>query len=245
MRIDGRRLSVIIPFRHRHGHLEKLVPALRGILGRQGIDYEILVVQQEDKGLFNRGKLLNVGAIEARADSEYLCLHDVDLLPIEADYRYCTCPVRLPGVIEADFHYDAVMDARGTVNPIFFSGAIVIGRDAFKQVNGFSNDYWHWGMEDRDFFLRLLFGGLVPLYDQEGRFEALHHEKSIFVNENGKYEKSRAEQERLIGSYKRNVRLYRLYKRRVIDNDSGLSSIEYKVTARETYDGYRMVTVSI
>ncbi|MGD2080673.1 MAG: galactosyltransferase-related protein, partial [Nitrospirota bacterium] len=195
--------------------------------------------------LFNKGKLLNIGAMEARAESEYLCLHDVDFLPIEADYRCCTSPVRLPGVIEADFHYGAVMDDRGTVYPHFFSGAVVIDRDEFKKVNGFSNDYWHWGMEDRDFFMRLLFGGLVPLYSPDGRFEALHHEKSVFVSESGKYETAAAERERLDGSYRRNVRLFKLYKRRIIDNQSGLSSIEYKVTGRETCDGFTMITVSL
>jgi hypothetical protein len=245
MRTECRRLSVVIPFRHRYRHLGKIIPSLKGTLERQGIDHEILVVHQDNNKLFNRGKLLNIGAMEARAESEYLCLHDVDLLPLEADYRYCTCPVRLPGIIEADFHYDAVVDDRGTVNPLFFSGAIVIDREAFKKVNGFSNDYWHWGMEDRDFFMRLLFGGLVPLYSPDSRFKALYHEKSVFISENGRYETSAAERERLGGSYRRNVRLFKLYKRRVIGNESGLSSIEYKVRGRETCDGFTMITVSL
>jgi beta-1,4-galactosyltransferase 1 len=36
----------------------------------------------------------------------------------------------------------------------YFSGAIILNREQFRRANGFSNDYWGWGGEDDDFYIR-------------------------------------------------------------------------------------------
>jgi hypothetical protein len=65
-------------------------------LSDSNIENEIIVVQQSDATQFNRGKLLNVGFVMAEAlGCDYVVFHDVDMIPIEADYSYCDHPIHL------------------------------------------------------------------------------------------------------------------------------------------------------
>lgn len=112
-------------------------------------DYEIFIVEQTDKEPFNRGSLLNVGAVEAiRKGYTRLCFHDVDLIPMDVDYT-----------VEAeDWPVELVRKVKNSVEPIaynYFGGAALISSKAFIDVNGYSNKYRGWGYEDDDFLLRL------------------------------------------------------------------------------------------
>ena len=37
----------------------------------------------------------------------------------------------------------------------YFGGVTIFPIDAFKKVNGYSNEYWGWGFEDDDLLLHL------------------------------------------------------------------------------------------
>jgi hypothetical protein len=65
----GEKLAIVVPYRDREEHLKKFLPAMKKCDFLNDIDYEILIVEQEDGKPFNRGKLLNVGAIEAYSAS--------------------------------------------------------------------------------------------------------------------------------------------------------------------------------
>jgi hypothetical protein len=87
--VNDRRLTVVIPFRDRQEHLDQLLPHLTATLRDQRLSYSILVVEQLNEGAFNRGKLLNAGIHFAKDTTDYYCLHDVDAVPLNANYR---CP---------------------------------------------------------------------------------------------------------------------------------------------------------
>ena len=53
------------------------------------------IVEQSDGDLFNYGALKNIGFLLGEAGSTYCCLHDVDHLPIWADYSEGAHPSRL------------------------------------------------------------------------------------------------------------------------------------------------------
>src|SRR5690606_13705217 len=91
----NQRLTVVIPYRDRQAHLDQLAPMLHALLQQQGLEHRILVVEQHDAGRFNRGWLLNVGMSFAADTSDYYCLHDVDMLPMQASYACPSQPVRL------------------------------------------------------------------------------------------------------------------------------------------------------
>jgi hypothetical protein len=60
------KLAIVVPYQ-RQERASKKVPSGNGrnVIFLNGIDYEILIVEQEEGKPFNRGKLLNIGAIES------------------------------------------------------------------------------------------------------------------------------------------------------------------------------------
>ena len=115
-------------------------------------DYEIIVVEQFNNKPFNRGKLLNVGAKYASDNGfDYLCFHDVDMLPIKVDYSYPEHPISLISELE---------NKDGNIFFSYFGGITLFKVDDFFDINGYSNNYWGWGFEDTDLFYRVTHGGL-------------------------------------------------------------------------------------
>ncbi|XP_017793390.1 PREDICTED: LOW QUALITY PROTEIN: beta-1,4-galactosyltransferase 7 [Habropoda laboriosa] len=50
--------------------------------------------------------------------------------------------------------------------PTFVGGILLIKREHFMQVNGMSNKYWGWGLEDDEFYVRLKEAGLTVIRPQ-------------------------------------------------------------------------------
>ncbi len=73
------RLAVLVPYRDRPAHLARMLPVTAACLAASGADASILVLEQAPGLHFNRGALLNAGAL-LLAGSEYDCMvfHDVD-----------------------------------------------------------------------------------------------------------------------------------------------------------------------
>jgi hypothetical protein len=161
------KLAVIVPFRDRDEHLRKFIPFMDEFLKGKGIDYEMVIVEQERGKPFNRGKLLNIGTLEVCAS--YYCFHDVDMLPTVADYTTVSTPTHLAARVE-QFSYKLPY-------PGYFGGVTVFDRQSFIKVNGYSNSYWGWGAEDDDILFRCLASGIRPAR-REGRYESLSHDKA-------------------------------------------------------------------
>lgn len=165
---------MIIPYRDRAAHLAELLPALQGTLSegllRHGYDCAIHVVEQLDARPFNRGKLLNCGAAIAGAATDYFILHDVDYVPLAADYGWVHGPTRLI------WYGLALWESYDT----FFGAVTAMPRRQFELVNGYSNDYWGWGSEDVDLRFRCESRGLA-LAHRDGRFRSLPHRHNGFA----------------------------------------------------------------
>lgn len=161
-----RRLTVVIPYRDREQHLRQLMPALLEKLREQQLEHRVLVVEQDSGGKFNRGRLLNVGMHYSADASDYYCLHDVDAVPIVANYACPSQPLRLVNEIVGS-------DSKSRHNDYYFSGAVSVRKDQVWAANGYSNEYWGWGKEDDDFFFRLLLAELLCYYDLQGVYRDL------------------------------------------------------------------------
>jgi hypothetical protein len=164
----ARRLAIIVPYRDRAEHLGRFLPHLESYFERdkldRAIEYSIHVVEQVGALPFNRGALLNAGFGIVRDSADYFCFHDVDYLPIWADYSYVRRPTRLV------WHgLDPQTDYRS------FMGAVVaFNRADFERINGYSNDYWGWGYEDDDLRTRCQATGLEPEF-RDGTYTTLPH----------------------------------------------------------------------
>jgi predicted glycosyltransferase involved in capsule biosynthesis len=149
------KLGICIPYRNREEHLKKLIPHLTEHLNRQGIEHTFYVGHQVDDKLFNRGAMKNIAAKTAFEDGcDYVAWHDVDMLPqSDADYSY---PMEYPIHIAtklSKYEYGMGYDQ-------YFGGVVLFTKEQVERTNGYSNDYWDWGMEDDDLFWRCYFEGM-------------------------------------------------------------------------------------
>lgn len=187
-----KKLAIIVPYRNRENHLKTFTSHMKSFL--KDFDYEIIVVEQSDEKPFNRGKLLNIGAKYAIDNKfDYLCFHDVDMLPVDVDYSYPEHPTSLISELE---------NREGGIFFNYFGGITLFTTEQFKSINGYSNNYWGWGYEDTDLFYRVTHGGLYFENSAMGRDDyALF---SIKLKEND-YIKVPIEKDLIVGDFNINI----------------------------------------
>lgn len=145
------KLGIIVPYRDRPSQLRIFSKELNSFLERNhsAIPYEIIIVNQSDIKKFNRGKLLNIGFLEAeKRGCDYVIFHDVDMVPVEGSYKYRDYPVQLANTFEFR------EDFNRTVTKDYFGGVTLFPVKDFRKINGYSNKYRSWGFEDNDLLFR-------------------------------------------------------------------------------------------
>jgi hypothetical protein len=214
-------LSVIVPYRDREDHLRQFVPYVCRFLSQNllEVNVRIDIVEQGGAAPFNRGKLLNCGVAIAREAVDYVVLHDVDYLPVEADYSYTKNPSRLIWhglTLREDYQS-------------FFGAVCGMSVCDFVAVNGFSNMFWHWGCEDIDLRLRIQAAGLT-IDHRDGVFRSLLHVHNGFTAA-GEVRKE------VLPNFKRVKRVW-ADGRGAESRRDGLNSLEYKLigTTELRYD---------
>lgn len=138
---------ILIPYRKREAHLAYFLeyswPKLRP-------HASLVILEQDNEKLLNRGALLNIGFHLFGADTKYFITHDVDINPTDDTIRD---------------YYIGDVDAN-TIKGIYTSacdtlgGIIKLTPAAAQRCNGFPNDFWGWGVEDKAFQNRAVFAGL-------------------------------------------------------------------------------------
>ncbi|MFN4143802.1 galactosyltransferase-related protein [Aestuariivirga sp.] len=168
-----KRLNVVVPYRNRAEHLAKFIPHMLMYFARDKldsqIDFAINIIEQVSPQDFNRGKLKNVGFDLTRKDGDYVCFHDVDYLPIWADYSWSRIPARLiwHGLTLRE-NYES-----------FFGGVVLFDNEVFQSVNGYPNCYWGWGPEDLELGMRCGQSG-CGFEKRDGTYMALPHPHAGF-----------------------------------------------------------------
>ena len=144
------KLGIIVPYRNRYTHLNKFIKHITEYLQNKDINYKVIIVEQDDAKLFNRGMLLNIGyhyAKKMRCD--YVIFHDIDMLPIDVDYSYVDYPIHLATDIIPDKD-----ESKREIFDSYFGGVTMFPINDFEKINGYSNKYWGWGFEDDDLLFR-------------------------------------------------------------------------------------------
>ena len=150
------KLGVCVPYRNRESHLKEFVPRVGKYLEEQGIEYCMYFGHQVDDKLFNRGAMKNIAAKHAFEDGcDYIVWHDIDMIPQKdggADYSYPKeNPIHIATNI-SQMNYKLKYEE-------YFGGAVLFTKEQVEKTNGYSNDYWDWGMEDDDLFWRCVLEG--------------------------------------------------------------------------------------
>ena len=191
------KLAVIIPFRDREEHLKVFLEEFTKKVNIE--DYIIIIVEQYKEKLFNRAKLFNIGFDFIKDKVDYVCFHDVDLIPEICDYSYTDIPLHL-SKYSSQFNYK--LPSLG-----LYGGVNLMSNENFTKINGFSNDFWSWGGEDDDLLSRVRHFG-YELKRRECRYKSLPHKKSDRSNRINNVKKLKSKYNYL---------------------EDGLSTLEYKV----------------
>jgi len=143
------KLGVCVPYRNREMHLNEFVPKVGKYLKSQGIEFCMYFCHQTDDKLFNRGATKNIAAKHAFEDGcTHIVWHDIDMIPEEgADYSFPKDNPRHIATKISQMEY-------GLKYHEYFGGAVVFSKEQVENTNGYSNNYWDWGMEDDDLFWR-------------------------------------------------------------------------------------------
>ncbi len=186
------KLVFIVPYRDREEQKKFFQKHMKTILeDMEESDYKIFFIHQNDKRIFNRGAIKNIGFLYIRNlyPNDYknitLVFNDVDIMPLNKNFiNYET----KKGIIK--HFYGFTFTLGGIVS--------IIGED-FESINGFPN-FWAWGYEDNALQHRAIKKGIhidrsrfYPIMDKN--FIILHDGTSRIVNktEFDRYLKSTSE----------------------------------------------------
>lgn len=159
------KFAIIVPYRDRNQHLNKFLPYMQARFKNA----DIFIIEQAPGKPFNRGKLLNIGVIEA-GEYPYFALHDVDMLPVQSDYSAPKMPTLLATKVQ-QFGYKMPF-------PEYFGGVVLISREDMFLVNGYHNEFWSWGGEDCMLRKRVLHKGL-NIDTRDCIYNSLPHPRKI------------------------------------------------------------------
>ena len=130
---------IIIPYRKREKHLEYFIKNTVPLFQQYLPNTKVVVVEQNDGELFNRGMMLNIGFKEYKNKTKYFLTHDVDINPttkcIKEHYIKEVSDENILGI------YTSQCNTLG--------GIIKINDITIHKINGFPNDVWGWGNEDK------------------------------------------------------------------------------------------------
>jgi N-terminal region of glycosyl transferase group 7/N-terminal domain of galactosyltransferase len=223
-----KRLTIVVPYRGRESHLKTFVPTLRAYFARDKLDreipYRVLIVEQDNELPFNRGALKNIGYLLGRNDGDYTCFHDIDYLPVWADYSWSDSPA-----VIIWYGAESRPIALGRSNKIVrnnlefgLGGVVLMPNEMFARVNGFANCYWGWGYEDSDLKRRFEALGIATTL-RRGTYLPLDHDNEGFNLDGSKSPIALV-----------NARLFEnrwLEKNQAIQED-GFQSVRYEIVSR-------------
>jgi len=130
---------IVIPYRNRETHLKYFIDNTVPLIEEYLPSTKVVVIEQEEGKEFNRGCLLNIGFKEYENNTKYFITHDVDINPKELTLKnYYNKDVSDNDILGI---YTSVCDTLG--------GIIKISNNNIFKINGFPNDYWGWGAEDK------------------------------------------------------------------------------------------------
>jgi hypothetical protein len=131
------KIVIIVPYRDRECHRFVFNSIMPQVLDDK--DYKIFYIHQNDKRLFNRGAIKNIGFlyVKSRYQSDYknitFVFNDIDCMPYK----------------KGQFSYDTKLNE---INHFYgfkhtLGGILAIKGKDYEDINGFPN-IWTWGLED-------------------------------------------------------------------------------------------------
>jgi len=157
---------IAIPFRNRDAHLEYFIKNTAPLLQQHLPNSKVVVVEQNEGKLFNRGALLNVAFKEYQNKTNYFFTHDVDMNPsVEVIKSVYT-------------KKDIKMFRVRKMHDLCLGGIIKVKHDIIFDINGFPNNIWGWGIEDRALYYRCCMKNIKITENSNLSFKTMPHKSN-------------------------------------------------------------------
>lgn len=219
---------IIIPYRNREIHLSIFLKNTEKYFKKYINNFKIVIIQQEEGKLFNRGKLLNVAFSLYKDKTRYFITHDVDIIPSELAIKNLYCK-ESHDVIRISVPHNKS-----------FGQICKFSHDSIFDVNGFPNYIWGWGIEDRSLYYRykILGKNISNDFSNSNNFTFLNHASNREIYKGKKKEISMKEE------YIFNCNNIIEQKDHIIS--SGINNLVYKILGKkEINDNVEVIKVSI
>ena len=128
---------IVVPYRNRPEQLTKFIKNSYKIINDNLPNTLFVIVEQEQGKAFNRGKLLNIGFKEYSKITEFVITHDIDIVPKKDTVKelYAQNKHKVLGIFTSSYNT--------------LGGIVKFKSHIFRKINGFPNNYWGWGLEDK------------------------------------------------------------------------------------------------
>lgn len=223
---------IVLPFKDRNGKygkaLSEFIIPFTEYLNNNLPNYEIIIVEQlggsylntlpkyyssvlsldSNEEFFNLGRTTNIGfdLFKDITVEDIFMFHPIDLLPVDVDYNMDSTTKLCFNQHSPDGHYYK---------------SIAFKVSDYLKVNGFSNKYWGWGLEDDDMKRRLNRNN-IHISTKIDTYHRLTNDGNGVTDE-----------EHFMPLYH--------YNKMFLDNHehSGLNDLEYKILAIEEFKGIK------
>lgn len=152
---------ILIPYRNRENHLLYFLQNTYHLIQKYVPNSKIIIIEQEGGKEFNKGQLLNIGFKENIDNTKFFILHDVDIHPKKEFINEYNNKNDIYVILSA--HKECL------------GGISKISNDAIKKMNGFPNNIWGWGIEDRALYYR------AYIKNVSIKFSDLYNQNFIFL----------------------------------------------------------------
>ena len=209
---------IIVPQCNREDNLKYYIENSWPLICNHLSNVKLIIVEQSDDGkLYNKGKSVNIAFKEYQDLTNNFIMNDVDINPNEKSIEF----------------YKSKLD-HGNIIGILSSPCITLGgvfkihAKTVQDINGFPNDIWGWGVEDRILYNRAI------LMDKKVHFNKKTSDKDYqtYFKQFNNYKRVNCPNISKIHpyAYKDN----RSKEQKLKDmNSSGLNNLEYTIISRK------------
>ena len=122
-----------------------------------------------------------------------------------------------------------------------FGGIMKYNKDVFIKMNGYPNDIWGWGIEDRALFYRSKICNFTVL-NEENRFRksniSVYHIRLMLII-------TREDKKKQSDLWKPYILNLPEVEQKKFITGNGLDNIKYKVISKEVLDGYEKIVIDL
>ena len=207
---------IIVPYRNRESQLKIYIKNIVPLIKEYLPNTKIVIVEQGNNKEFNRGKVLNVAFKEYEKKTKYFITNDVDINPMKKTIIKYYLPDLEENIVKG-----ILTSPCNTLG-----GVIKISSLNIHKVNGFPNDIWGWGAEDKALQNRTEYYNIIK------ETNLLHTNK---IRDDEYFKTFDDINDRFTKNYRKYYTKY--YKKKEIES-SGLNNIDYNIIERYDINDY-------